>query len=115
MAFTKDFTIDRVDVNAILGTTSTGRGIVINGQQVELIKVKKSTGDTTGNVTLSAVHRPKRVIVLPLTDSSAVILTAEPTMVDTTFTHTDDVTIALSGLGDWTAAYLFVLGRSYTY
>lgn len=115
MAFTKDFSIDRVDFATAFGQTSTGRGVVVNGFQTEFVKVKKSTGDTTGSFDLTAIRRPSLIYCIPLTNSSAAILTAEPTVVAVAFTNTDNDTVAVSGLGDWTAAYLIVCGRSYTY
>jgi hypothetical protein len=37
----------------------------------------------------------------------------DPDIEEVTFTHTDDDTIAVSGLGTWTRGLLFVTGRSY--
>lgn len=114
MAFSKDFSIDRVNLTTAFGTGRSGRGLVLNGAQTELVKVKKLTGDTTGSLDLTAIRRPKAVYCIPLTDSAGAVLTAEPTVVAVTFTHTDYDTIAVSGLGDWTAAYFIVTGRSFT-
>jgi hypothetical protein len=51
--------------------------------------------------------------VIPLTDAAGALLTAQPTLAEVTFTHTDDDTVAVSALGNWTAAYFIAIGRSY--
>jgi hypothetical protein len=113
MALTKDFSFDRTDIGTVT-KTPLSRGLVINGYQVEIVQVKKSTGDTTGSFDLTGIRRPVKVICRPITNSSGTVLTSEPTLVDTAFTHTDNDTIAVSGLGNWTIAEMFVLGRSFT-
>jgi hypothetical protein len=111
MALSANFSITRDEIGAMIGTLLS-RGLVLDGRQVELVRISKSTGDTTGSFDLEDVHRPYRIFVIPLTNSSAALLTAQPTLAEVAFTHTDDDTVAVTGLGDWTAAYFIVTGRS---
>lgn len=97
---------------ATVTKTSGSRGLVINGKQVEKIIVSKLTGDTSGSVALSSIHRPNDVFVLPVLDSSGAVVTTG-VLAAVAFTKTNDTTIAVSALGDWTTAILFVTGRSY--
>lgn len=232
MSLAKNYSLDRIDFGSVTKTPLT-RGLVLNGMQVEIVRVTKLTGDTTGSVALSAVQRPNAVYAIPIVDSgtqgtaqveTAVIVgtvggsgagnvtvtvtspllpsspkaisvavanndtasqvatkirtalnadpevgdhfdvggsaanvsltakvaaandatlniayandtssgltndatsdnttagvapaTAEPTIVSVTFTHTNNTTIGLTGLGTWTSALLLVAGRSYKY
>lgn len=114
MALAKVDSAGRTDWNTATGTFSQGRGIVLNGEQVEMILVTKLTGDTTGSVDLSMIRRPKFAYVVPTRDSAgANVAAVTPSAV--TFTHTDNDTIALSALGDWTVGLLFVTGRQYSF
>ena len=111
MALSANFAITRDEIGTLIGTRLS-RGLVLNGRQVELVRITKLTGDTSGSFDVVDVFRPYQVFSIPLTDSSGTIVTAQPTLAEVAFTHTDDNTIAVSGLGDWTAAYFIVTGRS---
>ncbi len=113
MALSQQFAVTRPDIGDALSTPNT-RGLVYNGMQVEMVYIKKLTGDTTGNITLGGVQRPAQVFVVPTFDSAGAEVVADG-VAAVTFTHTDNVTIALSGLGNWTRAVLFVCGRSYDF
>jgi hypothetical protein len=113
MALSQQFTVTRPDIGDALSTPNT-RGLVYNGQQVEMVFIKKLTGDTTGSITLGGVQRPAQVFVVPTFDNAGAEITADG-VASVTFTHTDNVTIALSGLGTWTRAVLYVCGRSFDY
>lgn len=112
MALAKNFSIERTEIGTMTGTPGT-RGIVLNGFQTELVRVTKLTGDTSGQIDLEAIQRPAKVYAIPLTNSSGTILTAQPTLSEVSFAVVDADTITVSGLGDWTAAFLIVCGRSY--
>lgn len=88
------------------------RGLVLDGQQVEVILVTKLTADTSGSVDLSNVKRPTAVYVIPTRDTAGANSTAL-TPAAVTFTRTDDDTLALSSLANWTVGILLVIGRSY--
>lgn len=111
MAFAKVDSFQRSEIGAVTGTPQT-RGFVLNGEQTELILVTKLTGDTTGNVTLSDIRRPSKIYAIPTRDSAGANSTSL-TAVAVTYTHTNDTTVALSSLGNWTVAILVVTGRSY--
>lgn len=65
MALTKVYSRTRDDFGIVTGNRS-GRGLVLEGKQVEEIMVTKDTGDTSGNVDLSDVQRPNKVLFLPI-------------------------------------------------
>jgi hypothetical protein len=112
MPFVKKDSVNRADFGTVTNTPLT-RGLLLNGKQVEMISVTKATGDTTAaSLALSSVQRPVEVIAVPVNDSAGAAITSiNPVAV--TFSRTNDSTIALSGLGDWTAAMLLVTGRAY--
>jgi hypothetical protein len=110
MALAKASSKTRDEFGILTGTPLT-RGLVLNGFQIELVRVTKLTGDTSGSFDVEDVERPARVFVLIIADSAGAVV-ADPTLAEVAFTHTDDNTIALSALGDWTAADLLVCGRS---
>jgi hypothetical protein len=114
MSLTTNYNIGRNDLQAVLLEGST-RGLILDGYQVEMVRVTKLTGDASGNVTLDEVKRPHRVLAVPLTDSAGTAITTEPTAVDVAFVHVDNVTITISSLGNWTSAMLLVTGRSFKY
>jgi len=103
----------RSEVGAAISTPGT-RGLVLNGYQVELALAAKSTGDTTGNVTLTGIQRPKKVYVVPTRGSSGANVSAIA-FTEVAFTHTDNTTIALSDLGDWTVGMLYICGRDFSF
>lgn len=111
MALAKVFSIVRSNYGTVTSTPYT-RGKVLNGYQTEEMVVTKLTGDATGSVDLSSIRRPAAVTLVVLNDSAG---TAQATLSQTsvTFTNTDDDTIAMSGLGNWTRALLTIQGRSY--
>jgi len=111
MALAKVFSITRANYGTVTSTPQT-QGKELNGLQTEEMVVSKLTGDTSGSVDLSAVRRPYAVTLVVLNDNAGA---AQATLSQTTvtFTHTDDDTIALSGLGNWTRAILTIQGRSY--
>ncbi|MBX3288368.1 MAG: hypothetical protein KF855_03390 [Acidobacteria bacterium] len=114
MALAKNFAIERTEIGTLTGTPNT-RGVVLNGYQTEWVRATKLTGDTSGSFDLESIQRPTKVYAWPLTDSSGTLLTSQPALVEVSFTHTDHDTIAVSGLGDWTAAIFIVCGRSFKY
>lgn len=111
MALAKVDSLTRAEVGTFLNSPQT-RGLVLEGQQVELILVTKLTGDTTGSVALSNVKRPSAVYVIPTRDLAGAN-SAALTPATVTFTRTDDSTIALTALASWTVGILLVVGRSY--
>lgn len=111
MALTKTDSLTRAEVGTALNSPYT-RGLILNGEQVEVILVVKLTGDTTGSVDLSNVKRPSKIWVIPTRDTAGAN-SASLAMSEVTFTRTDDDTCALSSLGTWTVAILLVVGRSY--
>jgi len=111
MAITQNFSLTRNEV--VAATKSGGRGLVLNGQQVEMIRITKLTGDTTGGpITPEGVLRPNKVYVLPTADAAGAAISVEPTITEAIVAQTTGNTFTLSGLGTWTAAYLLVCGRS---
>lgn len=80
--------------------------------QTEMVYVTKLTGDTAGSVDLSNIQRPSDVYVIPVRDSAGANV-ASLAMTAVAFTHTDNDTIAMTALGNWTVAILLVTGRSY--
>jgi len=111
MAFANVFNVKRSDWGTVISTPNT-RGLIFNGYQMEQQVCSKLTGDATGNVTLQTIRRPARVFALVLKDNAGADQ-ATLSLVELTFTHTNDTTIALSGLGNWTRAIIYILGRSY--
>jgi hypothetical protein len=111
MALAKVDSLTRAEVGTATSTPLT-RGLVLNGRQVEVVYVTKLTGDTSGSFDLSNVQRPSDVYVIPVRDSAGANV-ASLAMTAATFTHTDNDTVAVSSLGDWTVAVFLVLGRSY--
>jgi len=114
MAFSKNYSIERTDIGAMTGFPG-GRGLQLNGFQVEIVRATKLTGDTSGSFDLEGVQRPNKIYVIPVTDSSGAVKTAIPAIAEVSFTHTDNDTVSVSGLGDWTKADFLVCGRSYKY
>lgn len=115
MALSTEYNVVRTDIGAVqggpLGTDQT-RGLIVGDMQSEVVMVTKLTGDTTGSVDLSFIQRPVYAFVLVINDNLGALVTTK-TLTQVTFTHTDLDTIALSGLGNWTNALLFVLGRGF--
>jgi len=111
MAFANVFTAKRSDWGTLSNTPGT-RGLIMNGFQMEQQVCSKLTGDATGNVTMAAIRRPYKVYALVLKDNAGADQ-ATLSLVELTFTNTSDTVIALSGLGNWTRAMIYILGRSY--
>lgn len=111
MAFAKVDSLTRAEVGTAT-STNYSRGLVLNGRQVEVVLATKLTGDTSGSFDLSNVQRPDEVYVIPLRDDSGADVEAFA-MTAATFTRTDNDTVAVTSLGDWTTAVFLVLGRSY--
>lgn len=112
MALAKKFSLVRSVLAALFAPQ--GRGLMLDGKQVEIITVTKLTGDTTGSVALSGIQRPREIYILPINDNAGAALTAAAPVL-ATYTLTNDTTIALTGLGSWTSAVLLVTGRSFNY
>lgn len=115
MALANVYTSKRSDIGAIAGipfVTPNTRGMILNGYQTESQVVTKLTGDATGNITLGSIRRPAAVFVEVLKDNAGADQTTL-SLVNVAFTHTNDTTIALSGLGNWTRGRLVILGRAY--
>lgn len=111
MALAKVDSLTRAEVGTAISTPLT-RGLVLNGEQVEVILVTKLTADATGDIDLSNIKRPSKIWVIPTRDTAGANV-ASLAMTEVTFTRTDDDTCALSGLANWTVAILLVTGRSY--
>lgn len=111
MALAKVDSLTRAEVGTMTSTPLT-RGLVLNGEQVEMVLVTKLTADTSGSVDLSNVKRPSKIYVIPTRDNAGANAAAL-TPAAVTFTRTDDDTVALSSLGTWTVGILLVVGRSY--
>jgi hypothetical protein len=114
MALSKIDSAGRTDWNTVTETMSQGRGLILNGQQVEIVAVSKLTGDTTGSIDLSMIRRPRFAYVIPTRDSAGNNVAAL-TPAAVTFTHTDNDTIAMTGLGNWTVGLIFVTGRQFSF
>jgi len=110
MAITQNFSITRNEV--VAATNAAGRGLVLNGQQAELVRITKLTADVAGPIIPEAVLRPNKVYALALTDNLGAILATESPLAPVAFTQGTGNTINVSGLGTYTAAYLLVTGRS---
>lgn len=111
MALAKVDSLTRAEVGTATSTDLT-RGLILNGKQVEVVYVTKLTGDTSGSFDLSNVQRPDEVYVIPVRGNAGANV-GSLAMAAATFTRTDNDTVAVSSLGDWTVAVFLVLGRSY--
>jgi hypothetical protein len=110
MALTKHVSLNRDDF--ALGTPQT-RGLTYNGMQAETMSVSKLTGDTTASVDVETVFTGsvRKVFGFAINDAAGTA-NATPVVFNVTFTKTDYNTLALTSLGDWTRAILFVCGRA---
>lgn len=111
MAFAKVDSLTRSEVGTATDTPYT-RGFVLNGEQVEIVLVTKLTGDTSGNLDLSNIKRPSALYVIPTRDNAGANV-ASLAVSDVAFTRTDDDTLALTSLANWTVAIIIATGRSY--
>lgn len=111
MALAKVDSLTRAEVGTAISTPLT-RGLILNGQQVEVVLVTKLTGDTSGSIDLSNIKRPDKIYVIPTRDTAGANV-ASLAMTEVTYTRTDDDTCALTSLANWTVAILLVTGRSY--
>lgn len=111
MALATVFSAKRSDFATVTGTAPS-RGLILNGLQTEEQVVSKLTGDVSGSITLVSIQRPSYVYALVLKDNAGAD-SVSLSLVAVTFTHTSNSVIALSGLGNWTRALLFISGRAY--
>lgn len=111
MALATVFAMTREDVASVTSTPQA-RGLMLIEQPCDVQIVTKLTGDTTGSVDTTGVQNATSGFFVVLNDSGG---TAQATLstAAATFTQTDYNTIALTGMGDWTRAILFVTGRNY--
>jgi len=115
MALAQVFSVTRADLGTQFSTPQT-RGLVFNGMQTEQIFLTKAEADTSGTIDLTAVRRPNFAFLIALSaeDSNGdLVFATQKELAPVAFTHSDNDTIAVSGLGEWTSALLFVCGRSY--
>ncbi len=97
MAFTKRFSQTRKTFADATGSEST-RGLVLNGNQVEKLRLSKLTGDTSGDLELSSVFRPSEIFANPILDNAGALV-IESGLVKVSYAHVDYNTVTLSGLG----------------
>ncbi len=119
MAFSTNTTITKDNLVGTVtdraGKTPQTRGLIYNGQPCELKQVQKLTGDTSGSVDVSSVFADgvREVRLMATRDSAGANSSdTDDAWKDIAFTVTDFNTLALTGLGDWTAGILFIFGRA---
>lgn len=111
MALAATFDATREDW-ATITATPQARGLMLLEQQTDVVILTKLTGDTAGSIDLTGVQNITGVYLFAINDSAGSAVT-DLTLVAPTYTVTDFNTIAFTGLGDWTRAVAFVLGRNY--